>query len=240
MKNIHEQKWFWPSVIAVLVFSIGYLVNIKEREPSYYVKKEPSKIYDKTSISPTFKLVQNDSVQINENVYVTNFVLWNDGKVEINRDDLRKDIKIIAPEKAKILDFKIVNQFKKDISNFKAELINNEIVINWDYFDPGHGLELQILYSNSSETSLSIIGEVLGNEVKLKEPPTKFKISKHYIALIVIVFILLYNFVVWNQKITENDKKSDVFLTRAGAIGFLIFGIYSLYFLYIKNSSPPF
>lgn len=240
MKNIHEQKWFWPLIIAILVFTVGYFVNKRERKPSYYVKKEPSKIYDKTSTSPTLTLIQNDSVTINENVYVTNFVLWNEGKIEINNDDLRKEIKVIAPKSAKILDYKIVNQFKEDISKFTAKQIDNEIIINWDYFDPGHGLELQIIYSNSNETNLSIVGEVLGNEVQQKDPPKKFKISDHYIALIVIVFVLLYNIAAWTKKPTESDKKIDLITVRAAAIGFAILGLYALYFIYVVNISPPF
>ena len=193
IKKLLNSGIFWTIVVGIVGIGLTilfYEYSNKDREPVYAIKKEPSIIFDKENSTPKIKLLSNDSILINENVYVSSIVIWNNGELEIKKDDVRKEF-MVTVSNAKVLDYQIVNQTNPEISNFKVEHNSNELLIDWDYFDPKFGFELQIIYSGVAESEIKVSGYVLGREIK-KVSTRKPASSFHYILIInLVLFIIL-------------------------------------------------
>jgi uncharacterized membrane protein YeaQ/YmgE (transglycosylase-associated protein family) len=169
IKKLLNSGIFWTfvvGIIGVVITIIIYEFSNKSKEPVYSILKEPTLIYDKDNASSNFKLITNDSIIVQENVYVTTMVVWNNGELEIKKDDVRKKIKIKISNQGKILEYKITKQTNPEISNFKLNIKDNELLVNWDFFDPKFGFEFQIIYSGTEDTKIEVDGYIIGTQVK--------------------------------------------------------------------------
>lgn len=184
-------------VFGILLSLLFYFKSKKEREPVYSIKKEPSVIYYRNSTSQKLKVVLNDSIIVKESVFVSNVVIWNNGELEIEKKDVRKNFIISISGDSKILDYKIVNQTHPDIGNFKVKPEGDSLLLDWDYFDPMYGVELQIIYSGDHNSGIIVNGSVLGNNIKQYVPTTtshNINLIIHFLLFIsgvtIIVFVL--------------------------------------------------
>ena len=91
-----------------------------------------------------------------ENLSITNFTLWNSGKLEIRKDDLAKgnEIKITAQEGISILDARIVHV--SEISNLFSitNISANAIQIDFDYVNENDGAVIEIVHTGTSKSLL--------------------------------------------------------------------------------------
>jgi len=243
-KKILSSGIFWTFIAGFIFFWLTIFLTRDEKRPTYAVSKEPSKIVDVDNSFSKLKIVLNDSLVVDRNVYVTNIIIWNSGTKEITKSDVREKIKIEPINGAKILDYKIVNEEKKGISNFKLNPSGNFLVVDWDYFDPNFGFETQITYSGQDESKIIVTGYVIGNEVTFVEL-NKENTSGHKFFLIVFIIFLAFLSLVAiigyrKNKINGNTKEEP---TLIQAIGFTVFFIVVLgYYLneFIFKSYPPF
>ncbi|MEW7278104.1 hypothetical protein ABW636_05870 [Aquimarina sp. 2201CG1-2-11] len=222
---------FWTILIGILGFVITIYFTIfysRDREPVYVSKYAPSAIFNKNISTENIKVITSDSSVINDNIYVTNLILWNRGELEIKKSDVRKDFLIKMNGGGKILDHKIVKQNDANVSNFRIIEKEEGLLIDWDYFDPKFGLEIQVIYSGNKSSKLIIDGYVLGNMVE--EIDSNYALNdidknKNQILIIAILgltamFLLGYiiyrqqetNKLLWNKNIElriENGELSS-------------------------------
>ncbi|WP_298507831.1 hypothetical protein [uncultured Kordia sp.] len=230
IKKLLNSGIFWTIIIGF--FGIGltilfYEYSNKEREPVYALKKEPSLIFDKENSTPKIKLLSNDSLVVNDNVYVSNIVIWNDGDLEIRKTDVRKKFKVFLSSEAKILDYKIVNQTNPEISNFRIKSDNNELLINWDYFDPKFGFELQIIYSGTSKSEVFAEGYVLGKKLKKVTTRESNNLINYY--YIFSCFTLIVSGLIFYKEYKETPTK-----IRLAMLIMIVLVISAMCFLMIK------
>ncbi len=196
-------KYIWPFLLMVLSIGIASYINNKEREPVYAYKYPPSLIYNKEAVTPKIKLIREDSLLIEENVYITNIVLWNKGELPIDKDDIRLPIRFKMSGEGEILDFKIIDETHPEISKFKLVKDADCIKVDYQYFDPNFGLEIQLVYSGNDSSSVIVEGVVLDNSIKLVEPKTGKGDSLYLI--IILFFMLLGTFIGIYFIITRKD-----------------------------------
>ncbi|MDC6352440.1 hypothetical protein PP178_12840 [Zeaxanthinibacter sp. PT1] len=192
MKNLFGSNTFWGItglIVAILLFFIGYYLGDKKREPVYAIKKEPSLIFDKNNSAPNIKLYANDSTLIVDNVYVTSIVIWNNGELEIKKSDLRKDFKIYITDDAKILDYKITHETHPNLSNFRIKKIKEFLILDWDYFDPNFGVELQITYTGNEKSHAIADAYVLNAELKQVFPKTPSSKKEMLTVILATLFL---------------------------------------------------
>ena len=201
IKKLINSGIFWTfitAIISIVITIITYEFSSKYKEPVYSITKEPTLIFDKDNASSNFKLISNDSTVIKKNVYVTSIIFWNNGELEIKKEDIRKEIRIKISDNGEILDYKITNQIEPEISKFQLNKINNELFVKWDFLDPKFGFEFQIIYSGPEETQIEMDGYIIGTGIKkvdLKENWGAFK----YIILIIIIIQLFLCFLVFKS-----------------------------------------
>ena len=140
--------------ITALVFTLitglyFYLVPLSEKEPSFFYSK-PQLIAEKTNEDLKF-FYKNKEVK---NVYLTNLVLWNNGKEYIDSGDFIKfkPIKFYSKENINILSATINKRSRKDL-NFKSEIINDTLLItlsNDEAIEQGDGVNFHILFTTNS------------------------------------------------------------------------------------------
>ena len=208
IKKLLNSGIFWTFVTALISIAITiifYEFSNKSKEPVYSITKEPTLIFDKDNASSNFKLISNDSTIIEKNVYVTSIVFWNNGELEIKKEDLRKEIRIKISDKSEILDYKITKQTEPEISNFKLNKIDNELIVKWDFFDPKFGFEFQVIYSGTEETQIEMDGYIIGTGIKKVTLQKDWGFFK-YIAIILFLFQLYFTILVFKDFNKEKWK----------------------------------
>ena len=249
-RNSFESDTFWKIafglVSSVIISAFFYMLSLKEREPVYAVKKTPSIIFSKNDSSPKIKLLLNDSLIIDSDIYVTTIVFWNAGELEIKKADIRKKFTISAPNNERIIDYKIVSETNPGISKFKILKDGENLTLDWDYFDPGYGVEIQIVYTaieninhkppnqpnfDLENIGLKISGSIIGKAIKQIHP--KKNSWARYISIIMIfipVLMYLYFTILsfidnLSLKIKLKTISSLIFIIALCTLSIYIFGI---------------
>ncbi|MFD2565525.1 hypothetical protein [Aquimarina rubra] len=199
VKKLLNSGIFWTvivGIVGVVITIIFYEFSNKMKEPVYSIVKEPSLIFDKENATSNFKLLSKDSTIIQQNVYVTTIVAWNNGDLEISKGDVRKKIKVTVSDQNEILEYKITKQTNPEISNFKLKQFENELIVDWDYFDPKFGFEFQVIYSGTEETQIEMEGYIIGAKVKKVALRPKGAFNKYFgiFALIVNIYLVFIVF----------------------------------------------
>ncbi|WP_089371955.1 hypothetical protein [Dokdonia pacifica] len=190
--KITNKKYFVPALIALCTITttliFNKLINKSEREPTYTFKKAPTLIFDSNNTSSKIQFYYND-IAVNSNVYVANIIIWNNGKLEIKREDIRNNLKFIEDENIKILEYEIVNQSHDGLGDFKLKREQNDLILDWKNFDPGFSLEVKIIYSAKDNKEILMDGYVKGNEM-IKSNARK-ESSPLYILVIICLLVAL-------------------------------------------------
>ena len=209
MLKLLKSRSFWSFTIGVAgtIFGVfSYFDSKKEIEPVWTIKNQAAKIYDKDNSTPLIRLIREDSTLIDENVFLTSIVLWNAGELPITKADMRKDFTIAFKDSVTLLDYKIVAQTDPLLNKF--ELIEEEtgLMINWGFFDPGDGAEIQLIYASDTSAQLSINGLVLGS--KLKEVVSKPKDKEP--LLFDLLYLALFGSLLYAEVRSISREKKQV------------------------------
>ena len=228
-------------VIALISLGLSiffYQNSKKTRSISYQVTQPIIKIFDKENATPKIKLLKNDSVLINDNVYLLTGKIWNSGNLSILPSDVRKDLTIELDISNIILDYKITNEKESGISNFKLDLISaNKLSLNWDYFDPNYGLVFQIMFLGKNDNpNFQLNGKVLEVSQFIKvdfiEDDKKF----YNIMLSLFSMLLPISFLI----VTKKDEKTFSYWLMLGIlIILLVITIYSIYTSFVFFDKIP-
>jgi hypothetical protein len=93
---------------------------------------------------------------VDQNVYAANIKVWNSGRREIKKDDVREQFKIVITPAVTILDATIVSVTKK------AEQFDlgapPELGLTWEHFDYNEGVLVRVVYASKSMSDISVIG----------------------------------------------------------------------------------
>ncbi|WP_298544369.1 hypothetical protein [uncultured Aquimarina sp.] len=194
LRKVTSFKGFWPIVVGSIILIINIFLLEKQMRPVYSIEKSPSLIYDSTSYSSKIKLYTNDSVTVDKNVYVVSMLIWNNGKLSITKERIRKDfeLKVIDGD---IIDYKIVKENNKGVSNFKLLPTKEGLKLDWGYFDGGDGVIIQLIYTGNSSSEAVLSGFVEGGQVKkLDYVEINYKDPRFFvvIGLFLIISVLLY------------------------------------------------
>jgi hypothetical protein len=200
MIPLTEKFWniFWHIavgiIIPVLLVIISFELSNKKIEPVYSITKKPSLIYDVTKSSPKYKLILADSTIIDRNVYVISIAIWNEGQLEIKKSDVRKDIKILPYFNSKLIDYKIVKSIRPDISKFRIIDSSDYYTLDWNHFDPGFGLEIQIIYAGNDSSKIAVDGYFFGTDIK--EVSARKSLNGGGIFLLISLCIFLIGWII--------------------------------------------
>ncbi len=195
-------------ILGILATVLVYEFSKKEREIIYSVKKTPSLVFDSNSENQKIKLVIDDSIQINENIYLTTIVIWNNGNLEIKKTDIRQEINIKLSNKGKIIDYKIMSETNPGISNFRLDTIRSLLVLDWDYFDPKFGVEIQLLYSGNENSNVSVEGYIFNSKIKkvIAYDNSLYNYMQFYFYFLVVVFLFVISTI--KYRFTRNKKRA--------------------------------
>ena len=235
MKKLLKSGIFWTIIIGILGIIITFGISNKKREPVYLISKQPSLILDGNNPFPKIRLTANDTTEIKENVYVVSVKFWNNGKIEIKKNDVRKDFLISFSEITTILDYKIVQQTKPDVAKFSLQSEEEKVKVDWDYFDPGFGFEFQIIYASDSFSDLIFEGYVLGAEIKEVELR---KISPVWVIFAIILSALSIGIIKEGIKSIADKEKDSGFVVIMGIVVFVI-SLLLIYASIWKGFTPP-
>lgn len=140
--------------VTALVFTLitglyFYLVPLSKKEPSFFYSK-PQLIAEKANEDLKF-FYKNNEVK---NVYLTNLVLWNNGKEYIDNNDFikSKPIKFYSKESINFLSATINKRSRADL-NFESTIVNDTLLIsltNDEAIEQGDGINFHILFTTNS------------------------------------------------------------------------------------------
>jgi len=226
-KNLLSSTAFW-GIIGLVVAGIFFMLSNNQREPVYTIVKEPTLIFDKENASAKLKVISTDSTEIKKNIYVTTLGFWNNGNLEIKKEDVREKIEMKLLDGEEILDIIITKQTKPKIANF--EIIHESdttVFIDWDYLDPNFGLEYQVTYSGTSESDIVMDGYVLGASVSKVEP-----LPEKNLSLFIFMAFILYTIKEVGSFI-KNFNKNHLIKNVLRSLLFIASFIYIFWFAYI-------
>ncbi|TYP71499.1 hypothetical protein [Aquimarina intermedia] len=184
-------------VIGILIAFYLHYSNKETKELSYYILPESYKVFDKELITETnsFSLLQNDSLKIEESVYLTTFSIWNTGNQPIPPTDVRKDLEVLFSGIDKILDLKILKTIEPEVSKFQLTRVSDSVVgVKWKYSDPKDGVKFQMLYLGESYIIPKIEGKILEttfNEFKINKKVEIVSNIMSAITVMIFLFVLM-------------------------------------------------
>lgn len=158
------------SVLGFLLAFFFYFKGVRRRAPMYAVRS--IKLVEDSIIG------MSGSIEISyfgskvRNLSVARVALWNSGRETISPDDVAPSspIKVICSGAAELLGIDIVYE-KNAANNFslsevkdpnkRNQHLQNELLINFDYFDQNEGVILQIFHTGV-EDEIKVVGNVKG------------------------------------------------------------------------------
>jgi hypothetical protein len=167
-----------PATIVGAAFAViglvgGYyffLLSEKVGRISFMV--EQVQVFDQTRIAPNQSKTLADAIVdrpltvhdrhgnvINENVYAANIKIWNSGRREIKKDDVRQQLKLTISPEATILDATMVSSTNNNGDQFDFGT-TPDLRLTWEHFDPKEGVVLRVVYSAGSLSDIRLYGQV--------------------------------------------------------------------------------
>jgi len=229
------------NIISIAIGIIGIAIGVyfhyttkEKKEITYYLNPETYKIFNKDLIKESRKisLYKNDTVKINQNVYLTTFSIWNSGNIPIDIKDVRKDLDVNFNGIKEVLDFSVTKEIEKGVSQFSLTQLNpSSFNLKWKYFDPDDGIKLQILYTGESIISTTVETKILKTDIK-KFVQIKNKSSKLFqIIVSTTIFIFLW-FISFGFTKFRNTF-SRIYVIRLFERKIFKISAYILFFLYL-------
>ena len=239
---------FVVGVIGLVIGIFSYLNSVKSKEISYNVYSPSYKIYDNEAIigSSTLNILLEDSIKINQNIYLTTFSIWNSGDLPINTNDVRKEIEIEFIGIDKILDYKTIKEVEEGISEFDFKQINDTIFnLDWKFFDPNNGLKIQLVYFGDESITCEIDGNILQTEFKEFVPVQSQRRGYNIISpLVMIIMVLLIiatiTYTIIKRGVPKVEFSFLFFILVINPIILLLVFAYYIYNFYFKVQDIPF
>jgi hypothetical protein len=240
--------------IAGIVLSVFFYYNgRKTKSIAYYINEPSSLIYDSHNSSSAIKVIEKDSTAIRDNVYLLTGVIWNNGDIPVNTEDVRQTIVLNLESAKKILDFKIVRQTDPTVANFNLSRKDSHALnLSWKYFDPGYALKFQIIYTGTDNPAFNLNGKILdikefAKKAESRGPQSWIMLLCAPIALLFFIYTMIGAYKAQKEfklKVNEHNSKSlrayvltfNILIVVFLAFGFIAFG-FALFYLYVIYST---
>jgi hypothetical protein len=114
----------WGNIVGLIfgILSIYFYIATRQTKSIAYTFSNNTKIYD-SQTSTAFSVLDNNNQPIENNIYVTEVALWNEGNLSIEPNEARDPIKIVIFPSKSIIDLKI-KQTQPDIAKFSLQEID--------------------------------------------------------------------------------------------------------------------
>jgi hypothetical protein len=207
MQKILNILGFIIGLIGLIIGLVSYLNTVKKKEISYNVFEPAYKIFDNEAIDKESNLMilTKDSLNIEQNIYLTTIAIWNSGDLTINKSDVRKRIVLKLKGVNKIIDFKLIKEVEAGISKFTYEVNKDSIYnIDWKFFDPKNGVKFQMLYLGEEKLSGKISGNILETSfvefipAEIKDGDIKIKSKKNTLITSIIIGVLIIIYTIFD------------------------------------------
>jgi hypothetical protein len=236
-------------IIATFYF---YFKSIRKKDPTFSIRSI-NLIKDKINKIEGLEIkYQEDKIK---NLSISKIAFYNNGKDTIKSSDVasKNRIRIEITKGNKILDSDIVFEKNKS-NNFNVNLKKNIVEIDFDYFDFGEGIVIQIVHTGKSSEDLTVNGSIHGVKnlkekslnksfiKKILKPSNKVfdkllpKKSKNFLLFILFIIPIM----VFALLLAPNEpKKTELSLWVKLFLGtFTIFLYWGLGITIIKNRPP--
>lgn len=168
IRDLSEPKYFLPLLIGVLGFGFGIFAYYDTKavsEISYRVST--IKIFDSGVSSPKISVFDDQDRRIKEDIFISEFIVWNSGNTNIPSEKIRIPISFDLINTGRIVDYAIAEQNPEGISKFRLEPISLEnllkrLKLSWTHFDPNYALKIRVIFAGNSDSKIEIKGLVSG------------------------------------------------------------------------------
>lgn len=240
---------FIVGLIGLIIGLFSYIDTVKTKEISYNAYSPSFKIYDNEVINDASSLNVSleDSIKINQNIYMTTYSIWNSGDLPIEKKDVRSDIEIRFKGINRLINYKIIKEVENGVSNFVFTKKNDStFTLDWKFFDPKNGIKVQLLYFGNEKVTTEIHGNIF--DVKFKEfiPFQNKKNSKFHnlnlnFVIIMTVLVWLYSaFRIIIKGIIKIGFTYDFYFTLVFPIIYTFLTVLSIYIYYYRIQEMPF
>jgi hypothetical protein len=148
------------AVIGVLATIYFYFKSVRKKEPTFSIRSI-NLVKDKINKIKGLEIKYQEE-KIN-NLSISKIAFYNNGKETIKTTDVasKDKIRIETNDENKILDSDIIFE-KNKANNFNLKLKKNIVEIDFDYFDYGEGIVIQVVHTGKSSQDLTINGSIHG------------------------------------------------------------------------------
>lgn len=216
--SFRRPSTYIPTVFALAAFGFAifaYYDTQEVREISY--RQSQIKIFDSESSTASISVYDKQNHRIDDNVYVSEFIVWNSGNSELPIGKVRAPLSFVLHGDGTVIDYKLIEETHLNISKFSMSTTNDnkKVVVSWAYFDPNMGFKTQIFYTGDDPKitleGLVSVGSKISEVTKgtiTKNPAVDFMLFVLFIGLLFVPIMLFLNFVAEGFQLTIIDKFS--------------------------------
>jgi hypothetical protein len=232
-------------VIPLIFLWIGYIIQKKDREPTFHVEPIKTILVDHRNIDVApIHILRRDGKPIREDVLLSTFYFFNQGKLTIKPDNVYEPIRIkLSDSTDQILQVRVLKT-SREVSgiNVKLDSTTNSIHVNFKALEEDDGFAAQIIYEGDVNTELIISGGI--DEVK------KFETSVHYsfwiwetVGIVILILLMLMLEGILTPRIGKKEKQIPIKTVLVTLAVILTVGACVYYFMIYptegKNTKVP-
>jgi hypothetical protein len=153
--RISDRSLAIVSLVAGVILGLGgilsgyyfYIQSIQERIPTFLISPVRASIVKSDSNDLTDLSILYKGKPVQKNVVAVRIYMWNGGNLPIMKSDILRPIRIVFPEDAKILDYKILKH-SRDVSNIEITSTNySNVNLYFDILEHNDGVAIQVIYA---------------------------------------------------------------------------------------------
>jgi hypothetical protein len=183
-KDSRVKKFLYnPFFILIVSLIVGSLITLliqhiteKNRELAYAVNPIRTQIVTADNTSSLSVLYNGENLG-SVNITAAQIAIWNSGDLNIEKEDILKEIIIYTEPSVNILEVKIVKNMKEYeitkliIDDSYQNLQNGRIPVSWKILEKNDGVSIQIIYQGSTDVKINVAGYIKdAGYVKRLEP----------------------------------------------------------------------
>ncbi|MBS1514298.1 MAG: hypothetical protein JSS63_04675 [Bacteroidetes bacterium] len=229
---------FILAILGIVLTIFFYNKSNKEKLLTYYKVTDNALIYDNSNSSNKFKVITSDSSIIKNNIYLIEFVLWNNGDFAIDSLDVREPFKIVL-DSAQILSYSIQNEVRPNYSKFTlTKNDSNSLILKWRFFDPHQALKIQVMYASNATKNFKLMANILDIlNIPQIEIDNKLRLSTKIFYIVNIIASSLLIFYIYKKQ--RQSKTSSPYSYVSLVIAYFIMITLTVY-AFIVDSQQSF
>jgi hypothetical protein len=153
------------TVVGFVLAFYWHAQSVQERDPTYYVSQQRTRILDTSIPAPSQLQVLYKGKDLNANISAVIVYVWNDGKLAIKAEDVLEPLRIQLAPGSGILDTRLLRVSRAVTRFAKGEVSDaakNSLPISFSILERGDGAALQIIYTGNPDAAVSLQGTILG------------------------------------------------------------------------------